>query len=104
MESPSKVIAGVMGLAGFVLCAGVGLIMGLPATTTLWRALLGMTVCWIAGRMIGVACEQLLRSFLNRYREANPIPKVTPADLAEAERAAGLADAGDEPLQPARAA
>jgi uncharacterized protein YneF (UPF0154 family) len=76
VETPSKIISGVMGLLGFATAALVGLWAGNPGVMILWRALLAMVVCSLLGRVLGYVGYVCVREFLDNYKDENPIPEM----------------------------
>lgn len=53
----------------------VGAVVGNPAETILWRAIIALTACWIVGYFVGHVLQRTAEDYVQRYREANPIPE-----------------------------
>lgn len=64
MFSPSKVIAGVSGLAGFAVAVFAGLMAQNPATTVLTNALVAMVICQFVGWGLGLIGERVIQDHL----------------------------------------
>lgn len=75
-EFPDKVISGIMGLTGFVTACAVGIVVGNPGITILWRAIIAMIVCAMIGRVLGAIGEVAVREFITQYKAQRPIPQM----------------------------
>ncbi|MDX2018331.1 MAG: hypothetical protein SFY95_11930 [Planctomycetota bacterium] len=64
MFSPSKVIAGISGLAGFSVAIFAGLMAQNPATTVLTNALVAMVICQFVGWALGLVGERVIQDHL----------------------------------------
>lgn len=74
MNSPTKVIAGVLGLTAFSIAVLAGLSVGNSADTVLVHALVSMVACQILGFAIGTVGERVARDAIARYQKEHPIP------------------------------
>lgn len=74
MESPPKVIAGVMGLAGFATASVAGLATGNEAGVVLGRAIAALLICSIIGALIGMVGRTAVAEHLASFRASNPPP------------------------------
>lgn len=72
---PSRIIATCLALVAFAAAMVAGLLSDNPATTTIWRALVAMVVCWFAGRIIGEMADRALNEHLEQYKAEHPIPE-----------------------------
>ncbi len=87
--SPSKVVAGCLGLSGFALAIIAGEAVGNPAGDTLTRALGALIVCQACGFVLGWVAEGAINRRLAELRVAT-------ATSNTAERSAPhRADTGD---------
>lgn len=75
-DVPARVFSSVLGLMGFVTSLLVGLFVGNPGITILYRAMLAMAVCAVVGRIIGMVGEISVREFLRTYKHDRPMPEV----------------------------
>lgn len=82
MESISRVVAGVLGLAGFCAACVAGLGAGNDASTTLGRAIGCMVVCYVVGRVIGAGARAAVREHVESYRRDHPIEPASPDQTA----------------------
>lgn len=69
-HSPSKVVSGCLGLAGFALAIFAGLAVGNPPTDTLSRALVALVMCQAIGFMLGWVAEGAINRRLAELRDA----------------------------------
>lgn len=81
-ESVPRVVGGVLGLTGFSTALFVGMLIGNPAITTLWRGLLCMIACAFIGRLLGWAGAVATGEFVERYIASHPSPE-PPAELVD---------------------
>jgi hypothetical protein len=96
-------IACALGLLGFAAAIVAGLVAGNPAITTLWRALLAMAGCYLAGSAIGKVTEYVLSEHIAQYKRAYPLESAgRPSnDTAEAETENPASEAQETPGEPA---
>lgn len=73
MESPSKVLAAVLGLTAFSIAVVAGLLAGVPGQTVLARALVSMMVCYPVGLVLGLVAGRAISEYLDRYRQEHPV-------------------------------
>lgn len=99
---PARLVACCTASSAFTLAILTGLFVGNDVESTVSRALAALVVCYVAGRLIGVAFEAVLRerieSELRESRGAEPAPS-TPEISGETEQTPGQA-----PVTRARAA
>jgi hypothetical protein len=74
--SPSRVIAGVSGLAGFAVAVFAGLSASNPASTVLMNALVAMVVCQFVGWALGLVGERVILDHLQTTTGAERAPVV----------------------------
>lgn len=86
LESPGRVIAAVLGLAGFGIACVAGLASGHDAVTTLWRAIAAMAACYPVGLAIGRIAHVAVIEHVEAHRAANPMPPVPPPMVRPAVR------------------
>ena len=108
MDTPSKTVSGVLGLAAFaVACLG-----GLAARDTpdviLLQAIIAMLIGAVLGRIIGAMGAQGMREHVERHIASNP-PAEEPQELLDLREARGEAPGNNArgappPTQGARAA
>lgn len=67
-------IAACFALVAFAAAVVVGLAAGNPAGTILWRALVAMLVCWVAGALVGYLAQRAVQVQVESYKTRNPIP------------------------------
>lgn len=84
MSNPTKLVAGIIALTGFVVAAIAGLGAGNAAETTLLRCIITMFVCYFAGLPLGMVCEHVINEHLKEFMSKNPVPL---AALVEADGA-----------------
>jgi hypothetical protein len=70
---PGRVIAAAIGLIAFAVAIVAGLAAENPATTTLWRAIVAMVVCYGLGRLIGMVGQRAIAEDIQRYKAEHPI-------------------------------
>jgi len=80
---PTKVIASSLGLIGFVVAILAGLAVNNPATTTLWRALCAMVICYTVGSIIGAIAMHAISEQIEQYKASNPLPVEEPAQAGD---------------------
>ena len=91
---PTKVIAASFALIAFALAIVLGVVAGNSPTTSIWRALVAMVVCYFLGQMIGYAGRKAMTEHVERYKLEHPIPVLDPL----VERGEPVEDAaGQEP-------
>lgn len=76
---PSKLIASSFALIAFTAAIIAGMAAQNPATTTLWRALLAMGVCYFVGLGLAAAGRYVIREHVERYRQEHPIEPIATA-------------------------
>jgi hypothetical protein len=69
----------------FAAAMVVGVVVGNPAETVLWRAIIALASCWIVGYLVGRVLQRTAEDYVRRYKESHPIPE-TVADLDAMER------------------
>lgn len=70
---PHRIIAGVFGMAAFVVAILSGLWVDNPVTSILLRALAAMVLCYGLGLVVGWVCEFVVREHLTQYKQAHPV-------------------------------
>lgn len=76
VNNPTRVISGMLALAGFSVAIVAGLWAGNPSGIVLTRALLAMLACNVIGAIIGATIHWIGTTHVNRYQQSNPIPSV----------------------------
>lgn len=76
VNSPTKVVAGVFGLAAFALAVVAGLGAGNPSTDVLLRALVSMAACYSIGLVLGMIGERTVDEHVREYIAARAVPDV----------------------------
>lgn len=71
----------------FAAAMVVGVVVGNPAETVLWRAIIALATCWIVGYFVGRVLQRTAEEYVQRYKESHPIPE-TVEDLDAMEREA----------------
>ena len=82
VREPSRVIASVFALCGFVVAVLAGWRAGAGASSILVSGIVAMLACKALGLWAGWAGERAIREFVTNYTASNPVP-----DLRAAERA-----------------
>ncbi len=70
---PGRVIAAAIALIAFAVAIVAGLAAENPATTTLYRAIVAMVVCYGLGRIVGLVGQRAIAEDVERYKARNPI-------------------------------
>lgn len=73
-----QVVGAISALCGFAVALIAGMAAGNPADTVILRALVAMFVCALVGRAVGAAGFAAIRSHIETFREANPVPEPAP--------------------------
>ena len=73
---PTRVITSSVALIAFALAIGLGAFAGNSAATTIWRALVAMTACYVVGLLIGQAARSAMNEHIERYKKEHPIPEL----------------------------
>ncbi len=71
---PAKVIASSFALVAFAAALLVGLRVGNPVTTVIYRATLVMLLCWPVGFAIGRIGQHVVDRNIETYKNEHPIP------------------------------
>ena len=78
---PARLVACCTASSAFAIAILTGLFVGNDVESTVSRALAAMVVCYIAGRLIGIAFEAVLRerinAELNAGRRTEPAPNAS---------------------------
>lgn len=78
---PARLVACCTASSAFTIAILTGLFVGNDVESTVSRALAAMVVCYVAGRLVGLAFEAVLHerieSELRGARSANPAPAAT---------------------------
>lgn len=82
VREPTRVIASVFGLCGFLVALLAGLRAGASTTSTLLTAIVALLACRGLGLFAGWCGERAVADFLESYREARPVPDVKAAERA----------------------
>ncbi len=77
---PAKVIASSFALVAFAAALFVGLQVGNPVTTVIYRATLVMLMCWPVGYAIGRIGQRVVDHNIETYKAQHPIPADMPPD------------------------
>lgn len=83
MKSLTKVIAGVLGLAGFGVAVIAGLAAGNAPTDVLVRALAAMAICHVLGLVIGSIGERTVNEYVESYAALRVEPAAAPASAGD---------------------
>lgn len=70
---PTRLIATSLALTAFAAAVLAGVAADNPAATVLWRALVAMIACYIAGAVIGAIASRALDEQIDRYKRKHPI-------------------------------
>jgi len=73
---PTKVIASSFALVAFALAVALGAYAGNSATTTIWRAIVVMGVCYVVGQVIGHVGRIAMNEHVERYKREHPMPEL----------------------------
>ena len=85
MDSVERNIAGILGLAGFVVACAAGLGSGNDAVSVMWKALLAMAVCAAVGLVLGKAAHVVAAEHAADHKDRNPVPPSELDDHAPAQ-------------------
>ena len=69
----AKVIATCFALVAFAAALIVGIAVGNPAGTVLWRALLTLALCWPIGYVVGSIAGHMNHTAIEAYKKQNPM-------------------------------
>lgn len=94
VREPSRVVASVFSLMGFVVAVAAGWRAGASASDILLGAIVCMIGCQIVGRFAGWAGEKTVQEFIEQYSTGKPV-----ADVKGAGRALSRPEPG-RPEQP----
>ena len=84
---PARMIATIFALAAFAVMVVVGMLAGNTAWTILWRALMALVACYIAGRILGALAQRAVREHIEQYKQRHPISASQPGAGATNETA-----------------
>lgn len=73
---PTRLIATSFALTAFAAAVLAGIVADNPASTVLWRALLAMVGCYVAGALIGAIASRALEDQIDRYKQAHPLEPI----------------------------
>ena len=82
VREPTRVIASVFSLCGFLVAVLAGWRAGASTGTILLNAVLAMIVCKAVGLLVGWMGQTVIKDFLIAHRNANPVPSVREAERA----------------------
>lgn len=77
-ESPTSLIAGIVGLGGFVIAIVAGLAAQADPVNVLWRATTAMIFCYLVGLGVGLMASAAVREHVGTYTAGRPIPMNPP--------------------------
>ena len=100
VREPTRVIASVFGLCGFLVALLAGLRAGASTPSTLLTAIVALLACRGLGLFAGWCGERAVVDFLDTYRKARPVPDVRDAERAvlRGERPKAASSAVDRPV------
>ena len=84
VNNPTRMVAGTVALAGFVVAVVAGLAVENPADVVLTRALLAMLACNLLGSAVGAVAYRTTALHVERYKRNTPIPSMTSPGAEEA--------------------
>lgn len=73
MDNPTRVISGIVALAGFLVALVAGLAADNPADVVLTRALLAMLACNLLGSVVGAVAHWIGTEHVERFKQLHPI-------------------------------
>lgn len=73
MDNPTRVISGIVALAGFLVALVAGLAADNPADVVLTRALLAMLACNLLGAIVGAVAHWIGTEHVERFKQLHPI-------------------------------
>lgn len=79
MNNPTRLISGIVALAGFVVAVVVGLAADNSASVVLTRALMAMLACNLVGSVIGAIAHRTGALHVEQYKKDTPIPAMVVA-------------------------
>ncbi len=71
---PAKVVAACFALVSFAAAAVVGAVSQTPTSTVIWRSLVVMGVCYVAGLVLGALVQRIVDGQIEQYKLTHPIP------------------------------
>lgn len=95
MESLSKTIGSVLGLAAFAVACVGGLLARADAATILFQGIVAMVIGMLIGRILGAIGAQGMREHVDRHIANNP-PPAEPQELLDLREARGMDPPGAE--------
>lgn len=99
---PARMIATIFALAAFAVMVVVGMLAGNPALIILWRALMALVACYVAGRILGALAQRAVREHIEQYKQRYPISAAQPAaettHTTDAQTQRGPTPAGAQPM------
>lgn len=79
MNNPTRMISGIVALAGFVVAVVAGLAAENSASVVLTRALTAMLACNLVGSVIGAIAHRTGALHVEQYKQDTPIPAMVVA-------------------------
>jgi hypothetical protein len=73
VDNPTRVISGIVALAGFLVALVAGLAADNPADVVLTRALLAMLACNLLGSIVGAVAHWIGTEHVERFKQLHPI-------------------------------
>lgn len=78
---PSRIIATCLALIAFAMTIVLGMAVGNPPITIVWRATLMMLVVWAIGSVLGAMAQHVITENIASYKLDHPL--VTEAEIAQ---------------------
>ena len=79
-------------MVAFTAAIVVGLAAGNSAGTILFRAMVVMIVCWMAGRVVGGFAQKFTEKQIEEYRAKNPIVAIEATSASAGEQATNTSE------------
>lgn len=98
-------IATCFALIGFASSLLVGAVAGNPATTVIYRSLVGMVICYIIGSIVAHVGQRAVQQSVERYKQTHPITDGSTTEVnGDESNTVGRIDQDSESIDTSRSA